>query len=145
MTDLVSGRETLEEGHHALLGHEAGDEGGGDAPVRKAQRGEQRGDIARDARQNAGLRVGGQRQAQVKVLQKPDDDGGGKDDRKGLLQEVPGFFPQQLRHVFQAGQAVVGQLHDERDGLALEHRALEQQCRQPITRVFWTLWPLPVM
>ena len=29
--------------------------------VRKAQRGEQRGNIARDARQNAGLRVNGQR------------------------------------------------------------------------------------
>ena len=90
-----SGRaeEDEQRGHHALLGHKAGDEGGGDAPVCKAQRGKQRGDIARDARQNAGLRVSGQPQLQVKVLQEPDDDGSGKDDRKGLLQEVPGLFP----------------------------------------------------
>ncbi len=53
-------------GHHALLGHEAGDERGGHPPVRKAQRRKQRGDIARDARQNAGLRVSGQRSCRSK-------------------------------------------------------------------------------
>ena len=101
-------KEDQQGGHHALLGHKAGDEGRGHPPVRKAQRGEQRGDVACNAGQDAVLRVGRQAELQVKVLQEPDDDGGRKDDRKGFLQEVAGLFPQQLGHVFQAGQAVVG-------------------------------------
>ena len=89
----VGAEEDQQGGHHALLCHKAGDKSGGDAPVRKAQRANSGGDIARNARQNAGLRVSSQRQMQVKVLQEPDDDGGTKDDCKGSLQEVPRLFP----------------------------------------------------
>ena len=101
-----SGRaeEDEQRGHHALLGHKAGDKSGGDAPVRKAQRGKQRGDIACDARQNAGLRVSSQPQLQVKVLQEPDDDGSGKDDRKGLLQESRAFSHSSCATFFRPGR-----------------------------------------
>ena len=42
-----------------------------------------------------------------------------KDDRKGALEEIAGLFPEQLDHILEAGQAVVGQLHHKGDGLAL--------------------------
>ena len=38
---------------------------------------------------------------------------------KAFCKKVPSLFPQQLCHVFQAGQAVVGQLHDKGHRLAL--------------------------
>ena len=51
---------------------------------------------------------------EIKSLQKPDDQSGKEDDRKGALDEVFGLVPQQVGNVFGTWHAVVGQLHDER-------------------------------
>ena len=67
---------------------------------------------------------------QVKALEEPYHHRGDENDGEGSLQEVLGLFPQQLRHVFGAGQPVVGQLHHEGDGLTPEQRVLVEQRRQ---------------
>ena len=66
-------------------------------------------------------------QVQVKALQEPHRHRGDEDDGEGPLQKVLGLFPQQLGHIFQPGQAIVGQLHDKGDGLAPEQGLFVEQ------------------
>ena len=122
--------EDLKDRDHALLGHEAGDQGRYDPPVSQAQGPEDRDQQAGDRSQNAVMGGFHQIKMEVEALQEPDDHGGDQDDREGALEEVLCLFPEQLQDAARAGQAVVGQLHHEGDGLSLEDGPLEQQGRQ---------------
>lgn len=66
-------------------------------------------------------------QTHIKRLQEPDDDGCGKDDRKGTLEEILRFFPEQLTDILCARHAVIRQLHDEGNGFAGEDGFAHQQ------------------
>ena len=64
---------------------------------------------------------------EVESLQQPNHQRGDEDDREGTLQEVLGLVPQQVRHVFEARQAVVGQLHHKGCHVALVAKPLGKQ------------------
>ena len=69
-------------------------------------------------------------EAEVEALEEPDHDRRDQNDREGALQEISGFFPEKLGDILGAREAVVRELHDERDGFALEEGLLEEEGRQ---------------
>ena len=108
-----------------LLGGDAGDEGGGHAPIAKAQRGEDgRGDFA-DFRDDAFIAVH-HVELGVEILEEPDDDAGHEDDGEGLVDEVLGLFPHMHQNAAARGHAIGGELHDEGHGLAAEDEAIQK-------------------
>ena len=78
--------------------------------------------------------VGDHVKADVERLKEPDDHGSGKDNGKGLGDEVLGLIPCQHHRRLDARQAVIGQLHDKRHRVALKCRAVEYQSRDTANR-----------
>ena len=128
--DRRAAEQHLQCAHNGLLGDKAGDERGRDAPVAEAHRAENRGDNARNHRENALRGVLNEGEAQVERLKEPDDERCEENDRERTLEEVLRLVPEQLADVFRARQTVVRQLHDERNRLAAEHRAAQEQRHQ---------------
>ena len=83
-------------------------------------------DQAGNGGQDAVVGVGDHVEVEIKALQEPHDDGCDQDHAEGPCEEVPGFFPEKLPDVFQAGHPVVGQLHDKGDSLAPEDGLLKK-------------------
>lgn len=82
--------EPVEDGQgadHRFLGSEAGDEGGGGAPVIEAKRRKDRCNHRADRGQDAVGAVRHHIEPPVKALQKPDDNRGDEDDGEGLVQK----------------------------------------------------------
>ena len=112
---------------NALLGRKAGNESRRHTPVLKAQRAEHRREDAPDGRKQAPAAVRHEIQVQVKRLQEPDGKRRHENDRKRALQEVARLVPQEHGHALERRQAIIRQLHDKRDGIAAEHRVIQQQ------------------
>ena len=119
--------EDAQRTDHRLLGRKTGDEGGRDAPVGKAKGGEDRRDQAADGAEQAVRAVLNDVEAQVESLKEPDEDGCHEDNGEGLLQEVLRLIPHQHKDALGGREAVVGQLHDEGDGLAAVDSAAHDQ------------------
>ena len=128
----LGAEEYLQHGDHALLCHEAADQRRADPPVAQSQRLKERRQDAGQHGHDAVCRVFHQIEPQIEALQEPDDHRRYQDHGKCLLQEVLRLLPHQLHRASGAGQTVVGQLHYERDRLALkEHLLIEERVQDP--------------
>ena len=69
-------------------------------------------------------------ETEVEAAQEPDDDRRDQDDREGALQEISGFFPEELGDIFRTREAIIRQFHDKRDGFTLKEGLFENKSRQ---------------
>ena len=66
-----------------------------------------------------------QNEKKIKALQKPNNDRGDQYHRKRAFQKILRFIPQKMPHVDEAGQAVIGKLHDKWYGFPAEQGLFE--------------------
>ena len=91
-------KEHCHGGHHALLCHEAGNEGRNKLPVAEAQRTEDGGYQIGDVRQHTLFGVGHSVQTEVERLEEPYQNRCHEDDAKGALDEVLRLVPDEAQN-----------------------------------------------
>ena len=120
MDSSNAAKQQAEGRDNALFGKESGNEGCDDTPVTKPERAEYGRYTPGNNGENTLARVIYCVECRAEVLQEPDDHGAQQDDGERPLQEVLGLVPEKTSDVFRPWHAVVGELHDEGDCIALE-------------------------